>query len=117
LSGFGHPLYPQGDPRARLLLELLSACAPARSPLAHVLAFADAVRNTTGIEPNVDFGLAAIERVLALPAGSAFTLFAAGRVVGWIAHAMEQTADGRLIRPRARYVGGYPGDNAARGKR
>ena len=42
-----------------------------------------------------------------LPAGAAFTLFAVGRVVGWIAHAMEQGADGRLIRPRARYIGEY----------
>ena len=58
-----------------------------------------------GARPTVDFALAAIERVLGLPRGAAFTLFAAGRVTGWIAHAMEQTADGRLIRPRARYVG------------
>ncbi|WP_118179604.1 citrate synthase family protein [Paraburkholderia phosphatilytica] len=108
LSGFGHPLYPQGDPRARLLLERLQDCAPARSPLDSVLALADAVRDTTGVEPNVDFGLAAVERVLGLAAGAAFTLFAAGRAVGWIAHAMEQAADGRLIRPRARYVGDNP---------
>jgi citrate synthase len=111
LSGFGHPLYPEGDPRARLLLELLEGCAPARSPLGQVQALARTVRDTTGAEPTVDFALAAIERVLGLPAGAAFTLFALGRVVGWIAHAMEQTRDGRLIRPRARYVGepGRPG--------
>ncbi len=105
LSGFGHPLYPQGDPRARLLLELLRECAPARSPLGEVQALARAVRDTTGAEPTVDFALAAIERVLGLPVGAAFTLFAVGRVVGWIAHAMEQARDGGLIRPRARYVG------------
>ncbi|MET3230075.1 UNVERIFIED_ORG: citrate synthase [Burkholderia sp. 1263] len=105
LSGFGHPLYPAGDPRARLLLQMLADCAPARSPLGEVLALARAVRDTTGAEPTLDFALAAIERVLALPAGAAFTLFATGRVVGWIAHAMEQTRDGRLIRPRARYIG------------
>ncbi|CAG9219648.1 Citrate synthase (si) [Burkholderia vietnamiensis] len=46
-----------------------------------------------------------LERTLALPAGAAFTLFAAGRTAGWIAHAIEQYADGKLIRPRARYVG------------
>jgi citrate synthase len=107
LSGFGHPLYPDGDPRARLLLEMLADCAPARSPLDDVLRLARTVRDTTGAEPTVDFALASIERVLALPAGSAFTLFAVGRVVGWIAHAMEQTRDGRLIRPRARYIGEY----------
>jgi citrate synthase len=107
LSGFGHPLYPDGDPRARLLLGMLADCAPARSPLGDVLRLARTVRDTTGAEPTVDFALAAIERVLGLPAGAAFTLFAVGRVVGWIAHAMEQTRDGRLIRPRARYIGDY----------
>ncbi|ASL44807.1 Citrate synthase 2 [Burkholderia sp. AD24] len=107
LSGFGHPLYPDGDPRARLLLNLLAACAPARSPLGDVLALARTVHDTTGAQPNVDYALVAIERVLGLPAGAAFTLFAVGRVVGWIAHAMEQARDGRLIRPRARYVGDY----------
>ncbi len=107
LSGFGHPLYPAGDPRARLLLDMLADCAPARSPLADVQTLARAVRDTTGAEPTVDYALAAIERVLGLPAGAAFTLFAVGRVAGWIAHAMEQTADGRLIRPRARYIGAH----------
>ncbi|WP_429409280.1 citrate/2-methylcitrate synthase [Paraburkholderia sp. GAS82] len=107
LSGFGHTLYPHGDPRARVLLELLTECAPARSPIAEVHALARAVRETSGAEPTLDYALASIERVLGLPAGAAFTLFAVGRVVGWIAHAMEQTADGRLIRPRARYIGDY----------
>jgi citrate synthase len=110
LSGFGHPLYPDGDPRARLLLEMLVDCAPARSPIGEVVKLARAVRDTTGAEPTVDYALAAIERVLGLPKGAAFTLFAVGRVVGWIAHAMEQTRDGRLIRPRARYIGEYEAD-------
>jgi citrate synthase len=61
----------------------------------------------------VDFALAATERALGLPAGAAFTLFALGRVVGWIAHAMEQTRYGRLIRPRARYIGEYEAGGAA----
>ena len=107
LSGFGHPLYPDGDPRARVLLDVLTECAPARSAIAEIHALARGVRETTGTEPNLDYALAAIERVLCLPAGAAFTLFAVGRVVGWIAHAMEQSADGRLIRPRARYIGEY----------
>ncbi len=75
--------------------------------LTEVHALARAVRETTGTEPTLDYALASIERVLGLPAGAAFTLFAVGRVVGWIAHAMEQSADGRLIRPRARYIGEY----------
>jgi len=109
LCGFGHPLYPDGDPRARLLLDLLAQRAPARSPMDEVDALAQAVAQTSGARPTLDYALAAIERVLGLPRGAAFTLFAAGRVTGWIAHAMEQTADGRLIRPRARYVGEMTG--------
>jgi citrate synthase len=107
LSGFGHPLYPEGDPRARLLLDQLAQRAPARSSMGDIDALAQAVAETTGARPTVDFALAAIERVLELPRGAAFTLFAAGRVTGWIAHALEQIADGRLIRPRARYVGEF----------
>jgi len=110
LSGFGHPLYPAGDPRARLLLQMLADSTPARAPLAAVQSLAAAMRDTTGAEPTLDYALAALERVLGLPAGAAFTLFAVGRVAGWIAHAMEQTADGGLIRPRARYIGAYEGN-------
>jgi len=110
LSGFGHPLYPAGDPRARLLLQMLADSAPARAPLAAVQRLAATMHDTTGAEPTLDYALAALERVLGLPAGAAFTLFAVGRVAGWIAHAMEQTADGRLIRPRARYIGAYEGN-------
>ncbi len=40
-----------------------------------------------------------------LPPGAGLALFAIGRTVGWIAHALEQHQDGRLIRPRAAYVG------------
>jgi len=109
LSGFGHPLYPAGDPRARLLLDLLAQRASARSPMDEVDALAQAVAETSGARPTLDYALAAIERVLGLPRGAAFTLFAVGRVTGWVAHALEQAADGRLIRPRARYVGDMTG--------
>jgi citrate synthase len=46
--------------------------------------------------------------VLGLPAGSGLVLFAIGRTIGWIGHAIEQYANGELIRPRAKYVGGRP---------
>jgi citrate synthase len=58
--------------------------------------------------PNLDFGLAAVTRAFALPDEAPLVLFAVGRTVGWIAHAMEEYASGRLIRPRARYVGPPP---------
>ena len=108
LPGFGHPLYPSGDPRAALLLDMLAGHVVTRAErqaLAHIDSIVGAARDATGLAPTVDFALSALERVLALPAGAAFSRFALGRAAGWIAHAMEQIEDGRLIRPRARYVG------------
>jgi citrate synthase len=58
--------------------------------------------------PNVDFALATVARTLELPPGGAVALFALGRTVGWIGHAIEQYRRGSLIRPRARYVGEQP---------
>jgi citrate synthase len=56
---------------------------------------------------NLDFALVALRRYLQLPPGSASLLFALGRTIGWIAHALEQRGMG-LIRPRASYVGPQP---------
>ena len=58
----------------------------------------------TGQRPNIDTALVALERTLRLPEGAALAIFAAGRTAGWIAHALEQRQDGRLIRPRATYA-------------
>jgi citrate synthase len=108
IDGFGHPLYPDGDPRARLLLELLGERYPASAEYRFVMEFARAATSATGDHPTVDFGLAATARVLNLPPGSPLILFAIGRSVGWIGHAIEQYATGQLIRPRAKYVGVPP---------
>jgi citrate synthase len=108
IDGFGHPLYPQGDPRARLLLDLLAERYARSSEYRFVTDFARAATGATGEHANVDFGLAAVSRVLELPPGAPLILFAIGRSVGWIGHAIEQYATGQLIRPRARYVGAPP---------
>ena len=101
LPGFGHPLYRDGDPRALALLPMLPPDATR-----------DALRNAMdtigGKPPNIDFALVSLRRALGLARGSAFALFAIGRTVGWIAHALEQQAEDKLIRPRARYTGPAP---------
>ncbi len=99
LPGFGHPLYPEGDVRATMVL---SHILP-RFPRARALV--NAVEQLTGQPPNIDFALVALRRFLKLSEGSAFSLFALGRSVGWIAHALEQRETGQLIRPRAVYTG------------
>jgi citrate synthase len=108
IDGFGHPLYPAGDPRARILLDRLGERYAQSAEYRFITAFARAATSVTGEQPNLDFSLAALSRVLRLPDGAPLMLFAIGRTVGWIGHALEQYATGQLIRPRAKYVGVPP---------
>jgi len=105
LPGFGHPLYPAGDPRATALLHLVDT---GTKPPAWVLNLRNAGAALLHDRPNLDFGLAAVTAAYRLPAHAPLLLFGVGRTIGWIAHAMEEYASGRLIRPRARYVGPVP---------
>lgn len=105
IPGFRHPLYPDGDPRATELLALTRRHALDPVALALVEAAAEAVPALTGDAPTLDLGLVGLCRALRLPRGAPIALFAIGRTAGWIAHAIEQQATGRMIRPRARYVG------------
>jgi citrate synthase len=102
LPGFGQRLYPEGDVRAAVLLAHILP----RFPRAKALV--TAANELTGQAPNIDFALVALRRFLKLPEGSAFGLFALGRSLGWIAHAIEQRETGQLIRPRAVYTGPLP---------
>jgi citrate synthase len=106
LPGFGHFLYPDGDPRAATILAAVTRTLPEASALIESAAAAGA--RLTGRHPNVDFALAAAATSLALPRNAALAIFILGRTVGWIAHAIEQYASGVLIRPRARYAGPLP---------
>jgi citrate synthase len=105
IPGFGHSLYPGGDPRGAELLRLTSAAYPNSPAVALCGAVTDEALELIGERPTVDFGLVTLARTLGLPPGGAVTLFALGRAVGWIGHAIEQYEGGSLIRPRARYVG------------
>ena len=106
--GFGHPLYRNGDPRARVLMERLAAALP-DDPVRHSgMSLAAAVTKRSGQAPTCDFALALLARCLALPPGAALALFALGRTAGWVGHALEQYSGNRLIRPRARYTGVHP---------
>jgi len=108
VPGFGHRLYPEGDPRAAALLAALAEGYPGSEALGLAEGAAEAAGALVGERPNVDFALVVLARVLGLPPGGALALFALGRAVGWVGHAIEQYASGALIRPRARYVGEPP---------
>ena len=110
IPGFGHRLYPDGDPRARALLEWTAQTYPNSPAVALSTAVAQSVYDMIGRYPALDFGLAAVSQTLGLPPGGAVALFAMGRTIGWIGHALEQYQIDRMIRPRARYVGGQPHD-------
>jgi citrate synthase len=99
LPGFGHELYPEGDPRGAELVRRAGSAGSA------VVAIA---RDELGLAPTLDFGLVALCRAHRLPAGAPWCLFALGRSAGWAAHALEAAADARLIRPRSRYTGPAP---------
>jgi citrate synthase len=98
IAGFGHPLYPGGDPRAAALLQHVTL-PPAYIELSEI------VEAVIGERPNVDFALATLTKVHRLPTDAPLILFAIARCAGWLAHALEQVTTGRPIRPRARYVG------------
>lgn len=107
IPGFGHRLYPEGDPRgAALVQQALAHSQPDAAAL--IEATLDAGYAAVGSAPTVDFGLCALARALNLPEGAPLILFALGRSVGWIGHAIEQSSDPALIRPRARYTGVLP---------
>ena len=111
IPGFGHRLYPEGDPRGRLMLELAAKVAPGSDAVQLAVQVAREAEDILGEGPVIDYGLVALSNALKLPSGSALALFALGRTVGWIGHAIEQYRTDKLIRPRAQYVGEMPGDS------
>ncbi len=115
IPGFGHPLYPDGDPRGAALLELLREIAPDSPDVALAERVARSAAELLDEHPVVDFGLVAMARALGLPSRGAHAVFAIGRSVGFIGHALEQYAVGRVVRPRARYVGPPPSDSPGDG--
>ncbi|WP_373745122.1 citrate synthase, partial [Achromobacter insuavis] len=102
LPGFGHHLYPAGDPRASALLARILPQRPDWQALV------EQAFDLVGQRPSVDFALVAVRRHLGLPPGAAFGLFALGRSIGWLAHGLEQRGSQDLIRPRAAYTGVHP---------
>jgi citrate synthase len=107
VPGFGHPLYPSGDPRAKVLIRLAKASGneSAWRPFRNLFKAGSELLHDV---PNLDCGLAAVTRTYGLPDQAPLLLFALGRTIGWIAHAIEEYASGQLIRPRARYTGPLP---------
>lgn len=106
LAGFGHFLYPNGDPRAVALLELVRVACDDEQRLATCEQVLELVRSRMGVEPNVDFALAALAFCAGMPRDAGEAIFAIARTAGWLGHALEEYDEQPLrFRPVTRYVG------------
>jgi len=108
LMGFGHRVYRAGDPRAAILRGLAEeACRLSGQGQWFDMAVRlhERVNRAKGLIPNVDFYSAPLFYSLGIPVDLFTPVIAAGRIVGWTAHILEQHADNRLIRPRGAYTG------------
>ncbi len=116
LMGFGHRVYKNYDPRARLLkkaaddvLDSLGVSDPlldiARE--LEVIALEDDYFVERKLYPNVDFYSGIIYRAMGIPTNVFTVMFALGRLPGWIAHWKEMVDDpsGKIHRPRQIYTG------------
>lgn len=104
IPGFGHPLYPRGDPRANQLLALARSRSQPDPQLRAALAFVDQMGTEVPIFPRQELAVVVLCHAMGLSRQAPAALFALGRVVGWVAHVQEQRASGSLLRPRARFV-------------
>jgi citrate synthase len=111
LYGFGHRSYKVEDPRAVILKEIAREVAdPDRLALAQAVEAAAlaALRERKPQVPlytNVEFYAAVVLEAVGLDRSLFTPAFALARTAGWAAHAMEQAAHNRMIRPELHYVG------------
>ncbi len=115
LMGFGHRVYKNYDPRARIIREHLDAVFEVRgkSPLLDVAselekrALDDEYFTSRKLYPNVDFYSGLIYEALGLPVAMFPVMFAIGRTSGWIAQWLEMVNDPeqKIARPRQIYTG------------
>lgn len=113
IAGFGHTLYPDGDPRPLAILKLSRIVAErlngeARKFMDAVDALQEGARTLGLPHANLDLGLVAAAAVLGLGDVGGSSIFLTGRIIGWTAHTVEQRQQGILLRPRARYIGRTP---------
>ncbi|MCZ6633960.1 MAG: citrate synthase, partial [bacterium] len=108
LYGFGHAIYTDVDPRARLLFDQIQKVYPDSPHVALTRILIEETHRLKSFRYNIDLPLVTLARILNFPPGRTLALFALGRTVGWIGHILEQYKTNRLIRPRAHYVGVQP---------
>ena len=113
IMGFGHRVYRTEDPRAALLRETALQTGGPRAELAveverAVVDVLAELKPGRELYANVEFYAAVVLEAAGLPRELFTPTFAISRAIGWSAHAVEQHAAGRIIRPSARYTGPTP---------
>ena len=108
IMGFGHAVYKTEDPRAthlrRLSQKMGQKTGDARwYELSQKVE--EYVKREKGLYCNVDFYSASLYHVMGIPTDLFTPVFAVSRVAGWTAHALEQLANNKLIRPESEYIG------------
>lgn len=108
VMGFGHRVYKNGDPRAKILAQM-SQQLTAKMGEAHWFEMSklidDTVQSEKGLLPNVDFYSATVYYAMGIPIDLYTPIFAVSRISGWCAHIMEQWQNNRIYRPRGHWVG------------
>jgi citrate synthase len=109
VMGFGHRVYKEFDPRARLCKQYLKEVLRKRGGDDRLYRLCDALEaemwERKRIPTNLDFYAAPIFYELGIEVPLYTPIFAASRVFGWMAHYNEQVGDNKLIRPDSIYVG------------
>ncbi|HVP28048.1 MAG TPA: citrate/2-methylcitrate synthase [Myxococcota bacterium] len=108
VMGFGHRVYKEGDPRAKILMAM-SQSITREAGIPHFYEMSvridEVMQREKGLLPNVDFYSATVYHAMGIPTDLFTPIFAMSRVSGWCAHVLEQYAQNRIYRPRGRYVG------------
>ncbi len=104
-SGLDHPLYPNGDPRALLLLGTAQRYLDGGKGSNRFAEHVAMVQSRPGWRPGVETGLVLLCHTLGMPERSAVALLTLSRCAGWIGHVIEQRTAGLMLRPRNRYRG------------
>lgn len=90
VPGFGHPLYPDGDPRAALLLAQLAEGFADAPEIDAANAVMGAVDLRSRAKPNIDFALGLLSVLAHMPSDAGEAIFTIARAAGWVAHAIEE---------------------------
>lgn len=105
VPGFGHPLFPDVDPRAETLLGMLDAGSKASKEWARASRLIVAADELLDERPTFEFALTAVSHAMGLPREAPSVILAIGRSIGWIAHTIEEYENGQVEAPPTRYVG------------